>query len=302
MNTQIIEHYQTAAKVHELCRAKAREMIQPGVKLLDIADEIEALTKKHGCGIAFPLNLSLNEIAAHYTPSDTDDTVVQKGDVLKVDIGVHKKGYLVDAAITLDFAQTKETKNLIEATQAALEAGFAEVKEGVHVGKLGGAIEKTLRSFGVDPISNLSGHGIDEYTAHCAPSIPNIDTGETDTLDDGRAYAMEPFASIHGNGRISDAGTVEIFEVNGAVPGIRNTNARKLLDFCAETYEGLPFAERWVARDLDMSPFARKTAMRELVKYGALEAHGVLKEKKGALVAQFETTMLINKGKVIRLV
>lgn len=302
MDSKIIENYETAAKVHALCRQRARDFIQPGVKLLDIAEEIESLTRKHGCGIAFPLNLSLNDVAAHYTPSDKDETRVERGDVLKVDIGVHKNGYLVDAAITLDFAQTKETKNLITATQAALEAGFAEVKEGVHVGVLGGAIEKTLRSFGVDPIANLSGHGIDEYTAHCSPSIPNVDTGETDALEDGQAYAMEPFASIHGNGRISDAGIVEIFEVNGLVPGIRNTNARKLLDFCAETYEGLPFAERWIARDLDMSAFARKTALRELVKYGALEAHGVLKEKKGAIVAQFETTMLINKGKVIRLV
>ncbi len=302
MDSKIIENYETAAKVHALCRQRARDFIQPGVKLLDIAEEIESLTRKHGCGIAFPLNLSLNDVAAHYTPSDKDETRVERGDVLKVDIGVHKNGYLVDAAITLDFAQTKETKNLIAATQAALEAGFAEVKEGVEVGTLGGAIEKTLRSFGVDPIANLSGHGIDEYTAHCSPSIPNVDTGETDALEDGQAYAMEPFASIHGNGRISDAGVVEIFEVNGLVPGIRNVNARKLLDFCAETYEGLPFAERWIARDVDMSAFARKTALRELVKYGALEAHGVLKEKKGAIVAQFETTMLINKGKVIRLV
>lgn len=302
MKQEIVESYETAAKVHALCRARAHDFIQPGVKLLDIAEEIESLTKKHGCGIAFPLNLSLNELAAHYTPSEKDETIVQKGDVLKVDIGVHKNGYLVDAAITLDFAQTKETKNLIEATQAALEAGFAEVKEGVEVGVLGSAVEKKLRSFGVDPISNLSGHGIDEYSAHCSPSIPNVDTGETDVLENDHAYAMEPFASIHGNGRISDAGQVEIFEVNGLVHGIRNPNARKLLDFCTETYEGLPFAERWIARDLNMSPFARKTALRELVKYGALEAHGVLKEKKGAIVAQFETTMLINHGKVIRLV
>lgn len=302
MDAKIIENYETAAKVHALCRQRARDFIQPGVKLLDIAEEIEGLTKKHGCGIAFPLNLSLNDVAAHYTPSENDSTCVEKGDVLKVDIGVHKNGYLVDAAITLDFAQTNETKNLVTATQAALEAGFRVVKEGVEVGMIGRAIENSLRSFGVDPVSNLSGHGIDAYTAHCSPSLPNVDTGETDTLENGYAYAMEPFASIHGNGRISDAGTVEIFEVVGNSPNVRNTNARKLLDFCAETYEGLPFAERWLARDLDMSSFARKTALRELVKYGALEAHGVLKEKKGALVAQFETTMLINKGKVIRLV
>jgi methionyl aminopeptidase len=302
MDVKIIENYETAAKVHELCRKHAYEFIQPGVKLLDIAEEIESLTQKHGCGIAFPLNLSLNDVAAHYTPSENDDTIVERGDVLKVDIGVHKNGYLVDAAITLDFAQTHETKNLIAATQAALEAGFNVVKEGVEVREIGKAIAHTLHGFNVKPIANLSGHGIDAYTAHCSPSLPNVDTGETDTLNEGYAYAMEPFASIHGNGRISDAGVVEIFEVNGNVPNVRNPNARKLLDFCAETYEGLPFAERWVARDLNMSAFARKTALRELVKFGAVEAHGVLKEKKGAIVAQFETTMLINKGKVIRLV
>ncbi|MEK6902946.1 MAG: M24 family metallopeptidase [archaeon] len=76
MDSHIVEHYQTAAKVHTLCRKKASDMIQPGVKLLDIAEEIEALTLKHGCGIAFPVNLSLNDIAAHYTPPAKDETIV----------------------------------------------------------------------------------------------------------------------------------------------------------------------------------------------------------------------------------
>lgn len=301
MDPHVVEHYEDAAKVHALCRKKAVDMIQPGVKLLDIAEEIEALTLKHGCGIAFPVNLSLNDVAAHYTPAHDDATKVQKGDVLKVDIGVHKEGYIIDAAITLDFAQTPESKNLINATKAALEAGFSKVREGVEVRELGAAIAHTLKSFNVDPVENLSGHGIDQYIAHCPPTIPNVDSGDVETLEEGFAYAMEPFGSINGNGRIVDAGQVEIFEVIGQ-GGIRNTNARKVLDFCTENYDGLPFAERWVVRDLEMSEFARKTALRELVKFGALEAHSVLREKKGALVAQFETTMLINKGKVLRLV
>lgn len=302
MDSKIVEYYQTAAKVHALCRARAREMIQPGVKLLDIAEEIEGLTKKHGCGVAFPLNLSLNDVAAHYTPSVDDETVVSKGDVLKVDIGVHKEGYIVDAAITLDFAQTKETKNLLAATQAALEAGFQKVRMDVEVQDIGAAIEETIRSHGVDPVENLSGHGVDQYTAHCAPTIPNVENGDTDMLEDNRAYAMEPFASINGNGRISDSPEVEIYEVKGRGMGIRNPVARKVLEFCVEKYEGLPFAERWLARDMDISAFARKTALRELVKQNAMEAHSVLREKKGSTVAQFETTMLINNGKILRLV
>lgn len=303
MDSEIVDHYQTAAKVHALCREKARRMIEPGIKLLDIANEIESLAEKHGCGNAFPLNLSLNDIAAHYTPKEDDELRVQKGDVLKVDIGVHRDGYIVDAAITLDFSDDNEVANLVSATQAALEAGFAHVKLGVEVQDLGEAIEQTLRARGVDPIENLSGHGVDQYTAHCSPTIPNVKNGDTEKLEDNQAYAMEPFGSIHGRGSITDSPEVEIFEVaQEGAPRVRNPNARKLWDFCVEEYSGLPFAERWVARDLEMSSFARKIAMRELIAAGAMEAHSVLKEARGARVAQFETTFLINEGTVIRLV
>ncbi|MDP2666718.1 MAG: type II methionyl aminopeptidase [Candidatus Diapherotrites archaeon] len=301
MDPLIVAHYETAAKVHALCRQKARDMIQPGVKLLDIAEEIEALTKKNGCGIAFPINLSLNDIAAHYTPSAGDETLVKKGDVLKVDIGVHHDGYIVDAAFTLDFSGDAEVANLVTATQAALEAGFKEVKMGVEVRVLGAAIGGTLKKYGVDPILNLSGHGLDAYTAHCSPTIPNIANDDPSPIEEGHAYAMEPFASIRGNGEIFEAPQIEIFEVHEKVP-VRNPHARRMVDFCLEHYEGLPFAERWLARDLDMSDFSRKTALRDLVKFGAITPHPVLREKKGAIVAQFETTMLINQDSVKRLV
>lgn len=301
MKDSIFESYETAAKVHALCRKRAAEFIQPGVKLLDIAEEIESLTKKHGCGIAFPLNLSLNHIAAHYTPSADDDTRVEKGDVLKVDIGVHKNGYIVDAAITLDFAKTPETQNLVQTTMRALNEAFALVQVGVEVGTIGEKVEGVMRAAGVTPINNLSGHGVDQYVAHCDPTIPNIGNGDASEFEDDCAYAIEPFGVINGNGAIIDDTRVEIFEVNEKV-SVRNANARKLLDFCIETYEGLPFAERWIERDLEMSPFQRKIALRELLTVGALMDHAVLKEKKGALVAQFETTLVINKGKVVRLV
>ncbi len=222
--------------------------------------------------------------------------------MLKVDIGVHKEGYIVDAALTLDFSGDNEVANLLTATQAALEAGFAEVKEGVSVSDLGKTIEETFAKYHVDPVENLSGHGVDQYTAHCSPTIPNIESGDSDVLENDCAYAMEPFGSIRGNGRISEASQTEIFEIDERNNMVRNPTARKLWEFCAETYDNLPFAERWLARDLEMSDFSRKIALRELVKFGALQAHPVLREKKGAMVAQFETTMLINGGKVIRLV
>ncbi len=302
MEPQIVENYETAAKVHGLCRKAAAEFIHPGVKLLDVAEEIESLTKKHGCGIAFPLNLSLNDIAAHYTPSEDDETIVQEGDVLKVDIGVHKNGYLVDAAITLPFSKDPDVFNLVQTTHLALEEAFKIAKEGIEVRKIGKKIEEVMRAHHISPIENLSGHGVDQYTAHCPPTIPNVDNGDSTVLENDGAYAIEPFGSIHGNGSITDSPHVEIFEVANQRTLSRNSHARSLLEFCVENYHGLPFAERWIARDLDMSAFQRKTALRELVKHDSLTAHPVLKEKKGAIVSQFETTILINNGKILRLV
>jgi methionyl aminopeptidase len=301
METKIFENYQEAARVHALCRKKARDIIQPGIKIESIADEIESLILREKCGIAFPLNLSVNEVAAHDTATENDTRTVQEGDVIKVDIGVHKEGYITDAAITLSFSKDEQINDLLKVNQEALEAGFAVAEENVEVYKIGKAIEDVMKQANVSPITNLSGHGIEQYVTHCSPTIPNVDNGDASKLEDNNGYAIEPFGSINGNGQISEAPNCEIFEVKQNVP-IRQTNSRKLLEFCIENYEGLPFAERWVARDLNMSSFARKIAIKDLVKHNAMEAHNILRERKGAIVSQFETTILINNGAIVRLV
>lgn len=299
MDSSIVEDYQKAAQIHNACMKKARDMAAPGITLLTLAEEIEGIIESKGAKPGFPPNLSLNDVAAHYTPSSGDKTKIADGDVLKVDIGVQVNGYLIDSAMTLNFSKDKKMKDLCDATKEALEAALKEVKEGMKVGDIGKIVEDKIKEFGMKPIQNLSGHGVDRYTAHCAPSIPNIATSDLRKLEEGKAYAIEPFAST-GEGWVKEGSMAEIFEIGESMM-VRNATARKMLEFIIEEYEGFPFAERYLDK-MGLSDFQRKTSLRELLSKKCLISHPVLLEEKGSFVSQHESTILINNHKVIRLV
>lgn len=96
--------------------------------MIEIANMIEdgtrALVEESGLesGIGFPTGLSVNEVAAHYTPNAGDTKVLQAADVMKVDFGVHVNGRIVDSAFTLSFEHTWD--RLLEAVKDATNTGI----------------------------------------------------------------------------------------------------------------------------------------------------------------------------------
>ena len=143
-----------AAEVHRQVRAYARRTIKPGMRMLEIADLIEdgtrALVEEDGLGsgIGFPTGLSLNNCAAHYTPNAGDTVVLQHGDVLKVDFGVHVKGRIVDSAFTMTFEPTYD--NLLTAVKEATNTGIREAGIDARLGDIGAAIQETMESYEVE--------------------------------------------------------------------------------------------------------------------------------------------------------
>ncbi len=286
MEKKEFEKYIKAGKVLKQVKANAVKKAKIGMKLLDLAESIEKEIIEAEAGMAFPVNLSLNNFAAHYTPSFDDKTVIEKKDVLKIDIGVHIEGFIADSSITLDFS--KENGKLIEASEQALENALSLIKIGTELGKIGKEIEKTIEGFGFKPVENLTGHGLMKYIAHAPPAIPNISKNDPRKIEDGNAYAIEPFAST-GNGRIKEGAKTEIFEFSKAIP-LRNMDARKILEKSIEEFKGLPFAERWLTKEFGETK--TKIALRELISKEALKAHPVLKEDKEILVSQAEHTII----------
>lgn len=133
MNSEFLTEYRHAAEIHRQVRQWAQSHIKPGQTLTEIAEGIEdsvrALTGHQGLeegdslkgGMGFPTGLSLNHCAAHFTPNAGNKTVLQTDDVMKVDIGVHINGRIVDSALTMTFNPVYD--NLLAAVKDATNTG-----------------------------------------------------------------------------------------------------------------------------------------------------------------------------------
>ena len=301
MEKKEFESYVKAGKIWKLTAKKARKIVKPDRKLLDMALALEKaiidIAKEEGtkeAKPAFPVNLSRNEEAAHATPSSTDSSELLENDVLKVDIGVQVDGFIADGALTFNFSNS--FAKMIGANEKALENALSVIKPGIELWKIGKEIEQTLKKFGYNPIQNLSGHGLEKHEQHAQPSIPNIDNKDNRKIEEGKALAVEPFAST-GKGFVHESGKVEIFSLKEALP-VRNAHARMVLEHVSENYLTMPFAERWLEKELKLSEFQRKTALRELLKNNCLAAYPVLKEEQEKIVTQAEKTIVVFEEKV----
>jgi methionyl aminopeptidase len=288
MEEEVIEKYKKAGKIAKEVREFSRGLVKEGAKTLHIADEIEKRIKELGGEFAFPTNISINSIAAHSTPSMNDETVLKKGDVVKVDIGVHVDGFIADTAYTVEVG-TNDWAELIKASEHAVKAAIELVKPGVEVSKIGAAIEAEIARYGFVPIANLSGHEVDEYELHAGLTIPNFDNGSTATLEEGMVIAIEPFAT-NGIGKVIDAKESEIFKLVQE-RAVRQPMARKILMHVATKHQLLPFCKRWIAKEV--GGFGIEMGMKELVRSEVLHHYPVLREEKNGMVSQAEHTIIV---------
>ncbi|CAB50328.1 type II methionyl aminopeptidase [Pyrococcus abyssi] len=283
-----------AGKIAKKVREEAVKLAKPGVSLLELAEKIEGRIIELGAKPAFPVNLSLNEIAAHYTPYKGDETTLKEGDYLKIDIGVHIDGYIADTAVTVRVGM--EEDDLMEAAREALESAISVARAGVEIKELGRAIEDEIRKRGFNPIVNLSGHKIERYKLHAGISIPNIYRPHDNyKLREGDVFAIEPFATT-GAGQVIEVPPTLIYMYVRDAP-VRMVQARFLLAKIKREYKTLPFAYRWLQGEMPEGQL--KLALRTLEKSGALYGYPVLREIRNGLVTQFEHTIIVEKDSVI---
>jgi methionyl aminopeptidase len=255
--------------------------VKEGALLLEVAEFVETSIRDKGGEPAFPCNISRNDEAAHATPAIDDEAVFGK-DLVKVDLGVHIDGYIADSAVSVDLSG--EHGALVEAAEAALTAAIQVIRDGVNTGEIGAVIEHAIRDRGYRPVVNLSGHGLAQYNAHTAPTIPNIRYEHGVILKEHDVVAIEPFAT-DGVGKVAEGGYVEIYGLIRPRP-VRVQEAKTLLQVL-EQYHGLPFARRWLPRErLDL-------ALRTLKNAGALREYSVLREEGGGMVSQAEHTVIV---------
>jgi methionyl aminopeptidase len=288
MNDEIFEKYRDAGVLAAKILRRSAQEIRVGVSYLDLVESIEVQVEEEGAALAFPLNLSLNEDAAHDTASPGDARVFTKGDVAKLDLGVQIDGYIADTATTIDLGSNSL---LLEASERALDAAIKAVRPGATAGDIGAAIQKEIECRGYRPISNLTGHGLDRYILHRPPTIPNVGVNGGVVLEEGMVFAIEPFATT-GSGHVGEKTRKEIYSQVSQKP-VRIPAARAILDKVKDRH-GLPFARRWIdGKKLDI-------ALSSLVRSQVLHVYPVLSDIPGSLVSQHEHTVIVtSKGCIV---
>ncbi|MEK6833589.1 MAG: type II methionyl aminopeptidase [Nanoarchaeota archaeon] len=277
-----------AGKIAQEVKKYIKPFVKKGVPLLEIAEKIENKIIELKGKPAFPTNLSINEIAAHFTPSYNDETLANG--LLKVDFGVQIDGWISDTAFSVDLENSSENKKLIEASEKALEEAEKTIKKGTTIGEIGEAIQKEIESFGFSPIINLSGHQIEQYNLHSGLSIPNIDNKQNNEIKSG-LYAIEPFAT-NGSGKVKDGKPSGIYSLI-EYKNIRNPSAREILEYIAEEYKELPFCSRWLVKKFGTKALP---ALNQLEQNGNLHQYAQLVEVNKGIVAQTENTILIKEN------
>lgn len=290
------ENYIKAGKIASEVREYARTQDHTGRTLSEICNDVENEIIKKGGEPAFPVNVSLNDIAAHYTAVPNDPTVVKNTDVLKIDVGVHIDGYIADTAVTVSF--DSKYQDLIDIAQRALDEAIGIARSNTRVSDIGRIIEKTITKHGCKPIQNLSGHSLERYTIHAGQSIPNIWTiGHSFNLSVNNVYAIEPFVTTKdGQGIVYEGKVKNIFGI-ASRKRTKDQRADEFLEYLWNKFKTLPFALRWVVKDYEEKEAL--SLLETLLKKKNVHAYPILVEGSNRIVAQAEHTIIPQESNTI---
>jgi methionyl aminopeptidase len=283
LTSEKYEKHREAGEILAEVRDEAAEMVEVGVSHLEVAEWAEDRIRDLGGQPAFPVNISIDEEAAHATPS-VDDEETFGEEMVNLDIGVAVDGWLADTAVTVDLSGNPDLK---DASADALDAALDVVEAGVQTGDIGAAVEEVIEGYGYNPVVNLTGHGLGHWEQHTEPNIPNRAVSQGVELEVGDVVAIEPFAT-DGGGKVSEGSEEEIFALEREA-SVRNRQARQALEQITEEFKTLPFATRWLETD------RAEMALRRLKRNDIVHGYPVLKEEDGCLVSQKEHTVIVTE-------
>jgi methionyl aminopeptidase len=291
-----LQKYKRAGKIAREVREEVKRTVKEGMPIIDICEKVEQLTRKKGGKPAFPCNVSVNEVAAHYTSPPKDKQNIPERSIVKVDIGVHVDGFIADTATSICF--DPEYADMVNTAEKALEKAVEILQPGLSIARFGSAIQKVIKTRGFKPISNLTGHLIRRYVIHAGKSLPNVFNLSTSRIKGGEIYGVEPFVTVvNAAGKVENLREAHIFRYAKS-KSLKNPEAQLLLDYIRKNFLTLPFTERWLDKFSSSSGY--KTAFSELLSSKAVVGYPVFVEASRKTVTQSEhTVMIIKEGCVV---
>lgn len=286
---ETLEKYRRAGRIAAEVREGARGLVRGGMPIVALCEGVEAMIRERGGRPAFPCNVSVDEVAAHYTSPPGDRRRVPEGSLVKVDLGVHVDGFVADTAVTV--CLNPEMEHLVHAAEEALAKAVEILRPGLPISRFGSTIQEAVEARGAKPISNLTGHQVGRYLIHTGKALPNVSHLSMARVGVGEVYGVEPFVTVaEAAGRVKNGPEEFIYRfVKRKTVG--DPFARRLLDHVWKSFHTLPFAERWIQRTLP--PERYRAAFSRLLSSKSITAYPVFVEASGKPVAQAEHTVLI---------
>src|SRR5208337_2971035 len=290
-DSEEIEKFRLSGRILRETREEMRANVKENMLVIDICEKTEGLIRAKGGKPAFPCNVSINEVAAHYTSPPNDTLRIPEGSTVKVDLGAHVDGYVTDTAFTASF--NPEGRSMANTAEQALKTVIENIHGDMALGKIGSLVETTIKNRGFKPISNLTGHSVGRYLIHAGTSIPNVAQVSLTKVKTGEVYAIEPFVTLpEAVGRVDDSPQSTIYRLLKA-KSVKTESAKKLLKHIEANFRTLPFAERWL---IGVVPSEQHTAaFKELLSSKAIMKYPVFVEVSRKPVAQAEHTVLLTE-------
>jgi len=291
LNKNELEDWKKACKIAAQALDYGKSLIKKGNNLLDVARKTDEKIISLGGEIAFPSQISMNQIAAHFCPTKNNNPVLDS-QIAKLDVGVHVNGFIGDNALTVDLSGKNE--ELVKASRDALDNAIKIIKPEITLAEIGRTIQETIMDLGFSPVRNLSGHGLGKFEVHTKPTIPNYDNGDETEIKNGDIFAIEPFAT-NGQGVVIETSNPTVFSLIQKKP-VRDITTRKILKEI-ENYKGLPFAKWWLEEKFPL--FRVNLALRQLENLGIIKGYPPLAERGNGLVSQAENTILVDEKAIV---
>ena len=288
---EALEKFRLSGKILRETREEMKLFVRENMPVIQVCEKAESLITAKGGKPAFPCNVSINEVAAHYTSPPGDPKKIPEKSMVKVDIGVQVDGYVTDTAFTACF--NADHKRMADAAEHALKTAVENVHGEMPVSRIGGLIENAIRNRGFRPISNLTGHSVGRYLIHAGTSIPNVSQLSLTKVKAGEVYAIEPFVTLpDAAGRVEDGYEKTIFRFVKPKP-LRSAYAKQLSKFIEANFKTLPFAERWLKGAVPKEK--QSEAFSDMLTSKTLMAYPVFVEASRNPVTQAEHTVLITE-------
>jgi len=287
-----LEAYRTGGRIISELRKIVPTYVHEGGLVRDLCERVEAEIVALGGRPAFPCNVGINEVAAHYTSPWDDATVLPGDSVIKVDFGVHIDGYVNDTAVTVSLSPLY--RSMVEVAEEALRAGIEKIAHGVKFSDVGKEIQNVVAQYGCRPIRNLSGHKVERFTIHAGKSVPNVAGPAPGRFETGEVYAIEPFVTVKdAAGRVEDTDRAFIYR-SIREKGVRSEHAKKIVEYVRRTYRTLPFASRWLYSSLGQTVVS--IGFPEAIEAKCITGYPVLVEATGKVVTQAEHTVIVKQN------